>query len=70
MYNKNMEKKLYRSRTNRIFAGVFGGLGEYFDIDPVLLRVIWLFVVVFTGFVPGIIVYIFATFVVPKALKN
>jgi len=33
-------RKLYRSQTNRIFAGVCGGLGEYFGIDPVLIRVL------------------------------
>lgn len=59
-------KKLYRSSTNKVFAGVIGGVGEYFDIDPVLLRLLWLLVVVSTGLLPGIIVYIVAMFVVPK----
>ena len=33
-------KRLFRSRDNRIIAGVCGGIGEYFDVDPVLIRVI------------------------------
>jgi phage shock protein C len=59
-------KKLYRSNTNKIFAGIIGGIGEYFDIDPALLRILWLLIVIFTGFFPGILVYIIAIFVVPQ----
>jgi len=59
-------KNLYRSRDNKVCAGIFGGLGEYFNIDPTILRLLWLLVLVLTAFVPGIIVYIIAIFVVPK----
>lgn len=59
-------KNLYRSRDNKVFAGIFGGLGEYFDIDPTILRLLWLFVLVITAFVPGIIAYIIAIFIVPR----
>lgn len=59
-------KRLYRSEKNSVFAGICGGLGDYFDIDPVLLRVLWLLVVVFTGFVPGLIVYVIAIYIIPK----
>ena len=34
-----MDKRLYRSNTNRVIGGVCGGIGEYFNIDPVLVRV-------------------------------
>lgn len=61
-----MAKKLYRSETNKVFAGIIGGLGEYFDVDPVLLRLIWIVIVVFTGFIPGILVYIIALFLIPR----
>jgi phage shock protein C len=61
-------KHLYRSQTNKIFAGVVGGLGEYSNVDPALWRLLWVLVVIFTGFVPGILVYIIATFIVPKKL--
>ena len=36
-------KKLYRSEENKIFFGVLGGIGEYLDIDPALVRVVFIF---------------------------
>lgn len=62
-----MEKKLTRSRKNRIFAGVMGGLGEFFGIDPTLLRLGYGILTVFSGFFPGIIGYILAVLIVPEA---
>lgn len=62
-----MEKKLYRSRESRVLAGVMGGLGEFFGVDPVLLRLAYLILTVFTGFVPGVIGYVLAIIVVPEA---
>ena len=62
-------KKLYKSNENKVLAGVIGGIGEYFDIDPVILRIIWILLVVFTAFVPGIITYFFAMLIVPKKSK-
>ena len=59
-------KRLYRSEGNKVFAGVIGGLGEYFNIDPVLLRLVFILIVVFTGFVPGLIAYILTALVVPR----
>lgn len=59
-------KHLYRSTTNKVLGGVFGGLGEYFEMDPVLLRLIALFVFVFTGVVPGLIFYILAVLIIPR----
>lgn len=58
-------KKLYRSETDKFLAGVIGGLGEFSSIDSTILRLGFLSVVVFTGFVPGIIFYIFAAVIVP-----
>ena len=46
-------KKLHKSKENKVWLGVIGGIGEYFNFDPVVLRVIWIIVVVFTGFFPG-----------------
>ncbi|MFH1192975.1 MAG: PspC domain-containing protein [Candidatus Jorgensenbacteria bacterium] len=60
-------KKLYRSETDKVFAGVIGGLGEYFGVDPVVLRLAWIAIAVFTGIIPGIVVYILAFLVVPRA---
>lgn len=42
-------KKLYRSRTNRMIFGVCGGLGEYFKVDPVFIRVLFMLLVIPTG---------------------
>jgi len=59
-----MNKKLYRSRENKIIAGVIGGFAEYFDIDPTLLRIIWV-LLTFLGMGVLLIVYIVAIFVMP-----
>ncbi|HUI31734.1 MAG TPA: PspC domain-containing protein [Candidatus Acidoferrales bacterium] len=59
-----MERRLYRSRKNRVIAGVAGGLGEYFDIDPVFIRVI--FVVATLAGASGLLAYIILWIVVPK----
>ncbi len=63
-------RHLYRSSTNRVFSGVIGGLGEYWGIDPVILRLLWTLITVFTGFAPGIIVYIFAIFIIPMKVEG
>ncbi|MDP3996240.1 MAG: PspC domain-containing protein [bacterium] len=60
-----MSKRLYRSESNRVFAGICGGFGEYSGVDPVLIRLIWLLVVIFTGFAPGVLAYVIAIFIVP-----
>jgi phage shock protein C len=59
-------KKLYRSNTNKVFAGVLGGIGEYLEVDPVVVRIIFLILTCFTAFFPGILFYIVALFVIPK----
>ncbi len=59
-----MKKRLYRSRTNKVFAGVCGGFGEYFDVDPVMLRILFVLMVIFGG--TGILLYIAAIFIIPK----
>lgn len=62
-----MEKKLTRSRKDRMVAGVMGGLGEFFAIDATLIRLAYLIVTVFTGLFPGIIGYGLAILIVPDA---
>ncbi len=57
-------KRLYRSRDNRVIAGICGGMGEYFDVDPVVLRVIWL--VLILGFGTGILAYLICWLVIPS----
>lgn len=59
-------KKLTRSTSDRMVSGVLGGLASYLDVDSTLLRLAWLLIVAFTGFVPGIVVYVFAALVIPE----
>ena len=60
-----MTKRLYRSRENRMLAGVMGGLGEYFDVDPVIFRLAYVIVTIGTGVLPGILVYLLAVVIIP-----
>ena len=60
-----IKRRLYRSQNDRIFAGLFGGLGEYFEIDPVILRLVWIVLFIITGIIPGVIIYLIAIFIVP-----
>lgn len=59
-----MEKKLYRSVSDRKLAGVCAGIAEYFNIDPTLIRLGWAVGTLFAGV--GIIAYIIAAIVVPN----
>jgi len=65
MEHPTPHKKLYRSKTNKVFAGICGGLAEYFNIDATLLRLVWVLIVVFSGFFPGVLVYLIALLIVP-----
>ncbi len=57
-------KKIYRSSTNYKLAGVCGGIGEYFNIDPTLIRLAWILFSVMGG--AGVLAYIIAAIVMPK----
>jgi phage shock protein C len=59
-----MEKRLYRSKKDRMIAGVCGGLAEYFGIDPVLVRIIALILILTAG--GGLLAYIILWIVVPE----
>jgi phage shock protein C len=63
-------KKLYRSTTNKIISGICGGIAEYINVDASVIRLIWTLVVVFTGIVPGILVYVIALFIIPSHREN
>ena len=63
-------KRLYKSRENKVFCGVIGGLGEYFGVDSVILRVGYVLLSIFTGIVPGLIAYFVICLVVPKKLEK
>lgn len=59
--------KLYRSEKNRVIAGVCGGLGEYFEIDPVILRIILVLITIFGG--SGLLIYLILWVVIPSKSK-
>lgn len=59
-----MGKELQLSRHNRKIAGVCGGIAEYFDIDPTLVRIIWVVVTLMGG--AGILLYIIAWILMPS----
>lgn len=59
-----MEKKLRRSARNTMLAGVCGGIGEYFSIDPTLVRLGWVLFSCLGG--SGLLAYIVAAIIIPK----
>ena len=62
----NTTKKLKRSYTDRMVAGVCGGLAEYFDLDPTLVRVGYVLLSVLSAGFPGLLVYIVLWLIVPE----
>jgi phage shock protein C len=58
-------KKLYRSRSNRLLGGVCGGLGDFFGLDPTVVRVVFVLGALF-GFGSFILLYIIMLFIVPE----
>jgi len=65
MSDGNGSKTLYRTHQGRMVAGVCSGLGEYFGVDPNLIRVIFLVLTVFTAGV-GVLIYLLAWIVIPE----
>lgn len=59
-------KKFYRSVTNRQLAGVCGGIGEYFNIDPTVVRVGYVLLSIFSAAFPGILAYILLAIIIPS----
>lgn len=57
-------KRLYRSNTNKTFLGVCGGIAEYFNIDPTIVRILWL--VLIFAFGTGILAYFIAALIMPE----
>lgn len=61
-------KQLYRSKKNKILGGVAGGLGEYFGVDPVVFRTLFILFTIFGGW--GILVYFILWFIIPPEGHN
>ncbi len=59
-----MQKKIYKSNSDKKLCGVCGGVAEYFDIDPTIVRLGWAFATLFVG--AGILAYIIAALIIPE----
>jgi phage shock protein C len=60
-------KKLYRSNANKMICGVCQGIAEYINLDPTIIRLLW---VIFSIFGVGILVYIVAAIIMPIKEEN
>ena len=63
-----VQKRLTRSATDNKIAGVCGGLADYMDVDPTVVRLVWVLITFFTGIVLGLIAYLVAWLVIPLAV--
>ncbi len=63
-----MQKKLYRSRKDEVIGGVCGGIAEYFSVDPILVRLLAVFAVIFGG--SGVLAYIVMWIIVPERPRD
>lgn len=58
-------KKIYRSKSQRMISGVCGGIAHYFNIDPTIVRLVWVLVSIFSTAIPGLIIYLICVIVIP-----
>ena len=63
---KMAKKRLYRSKKERILGGVCGGIADYVDADPTIIRLIWVLLTILTGFAAGIIGYLICWLIIPE----
>ena len=61
-----MNKKLYKSNTNKMICGVCGGLGEFFGVDPTIIRLVWTILGLMGG--TGIVAYLIAAIIIPNSV--
>lgn len=64
MAKKEALRRLYRSRTNVVLGGVCGGIGEYFGVDPTIVRLLWVLFALAGG--SGVLAYIIAWVIIPE----
>lgn len=62
---ENLRRKLTKSSSNRVIAGVLGGLAEYMHMKPNVLRIIYLVATALTSFIPGIVIYLMLMVLMP-----
>lgn len=61
-------KRLYRSAKDRILGGVCGGIAEYLNVDPTIIRLLWVLFIL--GFGTGILAYLIAWIIIPRNPKH
>jgi len=61
-------KRLYLSEDKKI-SGVCGGIGEYFDVDPTMVRLAWVVITLVSGVFPGLVGYLIAAIIIPPKPK-
>lgn len=66
----NPDKKLRRSRTDNMIAGVMGGLAAHYGIDSTKLRIVFVLLSIFSAAFPGIVVYLILWLLMPSADEN
>jgi phage shock protein C len=59
-------KRLYKSKINKMIFGVCGGVAEYFNVDPTIVRLIYTLLTVFTVGIPGVVAYILCGIIIPE----
>lgn len=62
----NEAKRLYRSKKDRMLYGVCGGIAEYFNVDPTLIRILWVILSLPGVVFPGILAYIICCIIIPE----
>jgi phage shock protein C len=66
IYNAYNMKKLYRSKESAIASGIFSGLGEWMEVTPLIIRMGYIVLILLTGIIPGIALYLILHFIIPK----
>jgi phage shock protein C len=61
-----MNKRLTRSATDKMLCGVCGGIAEYLDVDPTVIRVAYVALSLFSAAFPGLILYIVLALIIPQ----
>ena len=65
-----MKKKLYKSSSDKMLAGVLGGFAEYIGVDSTLVRLVYVLIAMFSAGFPGILFYIICALVIPDEQFN
>lgn len=62
-------RKLYRNKQTRIVSGVLGGLGEWMEVTPLIVRIGYIALILLTGIIPGIALYFILHFIIPQKMS-